>query len=225
MTAKKKTLIELMMDAGIKPEDVDERTEYFVSNEPYEEGKTAVSQYSEKPVFSVALNDWYNDGYINPICITKSHPANWKSTIITKQQFIDAYNEKNKPVGNQQKTLDEAFCEPVAKLNVTVENNTQHTVHADLSDVYTEKLKREFYEAGKHCALTPSHYSVINGKDLIDRSAESYKTDEFRGAMRFNIEKYIDRLGKKDSLVKELRKIADYANRWADYEEKLQGSK
>ena len=98
MTAKKKTLIELMLDAGVKPEDVDERTEYFVSNEPYEEGKTAVSQYSEKPVFSVALNDWYNDGYINPICITKSHPANWKSTIITKQQFIDAYNEKNKQV-------------------------------------------------------------------------------------------------------------------------------
>ena len=225
MTAKKKTLIELMMDAGIKPEDVDERTEYFVSNEPYEEGKTAVSQYSEKPVFSVALNDWYNDGYINPICITKSHPANWKRTIITKQQFIDAYNEKNKPVGNQQKTLDEAFCEPVAKLNVTVENNTQHTIHADLSDIDTEKFKREFYEAGKHCALTPDHYSIIDGKDLIARFAESYKTDEFRCAMRFNIEKYIDRLGKKDSLVKELRKIADYANRWADYEEKLQGSK
>ena len=225
MTAKKKTLIELMLDAGVKPEDVDERTEYFVSNEPYEEGKTAVSQYSEKPVFSGALNDWYNDGYINPICITKSHPANWKSTIITKQQFVDAYNEKNKPVGNQQKTLDEAFCEPVAKLNVTVENNTQYTIHADLSDIDTEKLKREFHEAGKHCALTPDHYSIIDGKDLIARFAESYKTDEFRGAMRFNIEKYIDRLGKKDSLVKELRKIADYANRWADYEEKLQGSK
>jgi len=73
--------------------------------------------------------------------------------------------------------------------------------------------------------LTPPHYSVIEGKDLIARSSESYKVDEFRGAMRFNIEKYIDRLGKKDSLVKELRKIADYANRWADYEEKLQGSK
>lgn len=94
MTAKNKTLIELMLDAGVKPENLDERTEYFVSNEPYEEGKTAVSQYSEKPVFSEALNDWYNDGYINPICITKSHPANWKRTIITKQQFIDAYNEK-----------------------------------------------------------------------------------------------------------------------------------
>ena len=98
MTDKKKTLIELMLDAGVKPEDVDERTKYFVSDDPYEAGKSAVSQYSEKPIFSEALNDWYNDGYINPICITKSHPANWKRTIITKQQFIYAYNEKNKQV-------------------------------------------------------------------------------------------------------------------------------
>ena len=31
-----------------------------------------------------------------------------------------------------------------------------------------------------------------------------------------------DRLGKKDSIAKEVRKIADYANRWALVEERLQ---
>lgn len=225
MTAKKKTLIELMLYAGVKPSDINSNTKYFVSDEPGFDHKTSISEYSDKPIFNKNGNDWLHNNFINYICKTPCHPKNWKRTIITKQQFVDAYNEKNKPVGNQQKTLDEAFCEPVAKLNVTVENNTQHTIHADLSDIDTEKFKREFHEAGKHCALTPDHYSIIDGKDLIARFAESYKTDEFRGAMRFNIEKYIDRLGKKDSLVKELRKIADYATRWAEYEEKLQGSK
>ena len=225
MTAKKKTLIELMLDAGIKPEDINERMEFFVSDEPDKEGESCISGYSTIPKFMEKTNEFHYSGYINTLCKTPYHPDDQGNQIVTKQQFVDAYNEKNKPVGNQQKTLDEAFCEPVAKLNVTVENNTQHTIHADLSDIDTEKFKREFHEAGKHCALTPDHYSIIDGKDLIARFAESYKTDEFRGAMRFNIEKYIDRLGKKDSLVKELRKIADYATRWAEYEEKLQGSK
>jgi len=225
MTAKKKTLIELMLDAGFTAE----QWPYYY---PFaaQDRNLQIDFYKDKPLYSKSTDKFYStfdDGCLVSARISSISvlSRNRKRTIITKQQFVDAYNEKNKPVGNQQKTLDEAFCEPVAKLNVTVENNTQHTIHADLSDIDTEKFKREFHEAGKHLALTPSHYSVINGKDLIARSAESYKTDEFRGAMRFNIEKYIDRLGKKDSLVKELRKIADYANRWAEYEEKLQGSK
>lgn len=219
MAAKKKTLIELMLDVGIDPED-------FIGNYVVSDTAlgNALSFYDDVPKFNYSEETWGLKNHVKSTPVL-SLAKNWKRTIITKQQFIDAYNEKNKPVGNQQKTLDEAFCEPVAKLNVTVENNTQHTIHADLSDIDTEKFKREFHEAGKHCALTPDHYSIIDGKDLIARFAESYKTDEFRGAMRFNIEKYIDRLGKKDSLVKELRKIADYATRWAEYEEKLQGSK
>ena len=227
MTAKKKTLIELMLDAGVTPEGIN--GDFIVCDKTCTDESCAdepcVRPYTSKPSFDKRDDEWSWRHCKPDILILPYFIANWKSTIITKQQFIDAYNEKNKPVGNQQKTLDEAFCEPVAKLNVTVENNTQHTIHADLSDIDTEKFKREFHEAGKHCALTPDHYSIIDGKDLIARFAESYKTDEFRGAMRFNIEKYIDRLGKKDSLVKELRKIADYATRWAEYEEKLQGSK
>lgn len=220
MTAKKKTLIELMLDAGVTPSDINGEYEYFSQDHDME-----VFSHVYKPFLSNDGLQWFSHDSHRHIISLNYLAKNWKRTIITKQQFVDAYNEKNKPVGNQQKTLDEAFCEPVAKLNVTVENNTQHTIHADLSDIDTEKFKREFHEAGKHCALTPDHYSIIDGKDLIARFAESYKTDEFRGAMRFNIEKYIDRLGKKDSLVKELRKIADYATRWAEYEEKLQGSK
>ncbi len=195
MTAKKKTLIELMLDAGVKPSDINSNTKYFVSDEPDFDHKTSISEYSDKPIFNKNGNDWLHNNFIKYICKTPYHPKNWKRTIITKQQFVDAYDEKHKPIHESSKVE----CYEI-KFNPSALNN------------------------GK-VILTPSHYSVIEGKDLIARSSESYKVDEFRGAMRFNIEKYIDRLGKKDSLLKELRKIADYANRWADYEEKLQGSK
>ncbi len=57
-----------------------------------------------------------------------------------------------------------------------------------------------------------------SGKDLIDEAKERYTVDEFRGAMRFLIEKYLRRLGEKDTVRAEVRKIADYANRWLEYE-------
>lgn len=195
MTAKKKTLIELMLDAAVKPDDIDERIEFFVSDEPDEEGESYISGYSTIPKFMEKTNYFHYSGYIDSLCKTPYHPDDQGNQIVTKQQFVDAYNEKKSPVNESSKVE----CHEI-KFNPSALNN------------------------GK-VILTPPHYSVIEGKDLIARFAESYKTDEFRGAMRFNIEKYIDRLGKKDSLVKELRKIADYATRWAEYEEKLQGSK
>ena len=57
-------------------------------------------------------------------------------------------------------------------------------------------------------------YTDANGKDLIDEWAERYTPEEFRVIMWAQMEKYNRRLGKKDSVVNEVRKIADYANRW-----------
>ncbi len=41
----------------------------------------------------------------------------------------------------------------------------------------------------------------------------------------WTIGKYLDRLGKKDSIKHEVYKIADYAQRWLSYEEKRGGDK
>lgn len=60
-----------------------------------------------------------------------------------------------------------------------------------------------------------------DGTDWIDICAEDLTPEEFRGAMKFTIGKYIRRLGKKDSIDSEVGKIADYANRWLEYEQKL----
>lgn len=64
-------------------------------------------------------------------------------------------------------------------------------------------------------------YLIEEGKDYIDQCAETMTVEEFRGAMKFNIGKYGQRLGKKDDILKEVTKIADYANRWLLYEQDL----
>lgn len=66
-------------------------------------------------------------------------------------------------------------------------------------------------------------YKSPDGKlDHIDECAANYTPEEFRGAMKFTIGKYQSRLGKKDNIVQEVTKIADYANRWLQYEIELE---
>ena len=64
-------------------------------------------------------------------------------------------------------------------------------------------------------------YKSPDGKDHIDVFFETENVDFCRGAMKFTIEKYLKRLGKKDSILKEVTKIADYAERWRQYENEL----
>ena len=60
-----------------------------------------------------------------------------------------------------------------------------------------------------------------DGTDWIDKFAASSNAEKFRGAMVFTIGKYMSRMGRKDTVQDEVRKIADYANRWLKYEESL----
>ena len=64
------------------------------------------------------------------------------------------------------------------------------------------------------------HYKKDDGTDTIDKWALRYRDDpdKFREVMWCLMEKYKDRLGKKDSIKKEVGKIADYAARWAAFE-------
>jgi len=59
-----------------------------------------------------------------------------------------------------------------------------------------------------------------DGKDLIDRWHERYSAEEFRVLMWAMLEKYNERLGDKDDIALEVKKIADYAQRWAEKEDK-----
>lgn len=64
--------------------------------------------------------------------------------------------------------------------------------------------------------FTPAHYEN-GGEDFLARAFRTYTPEELRGAMKFIIGKYPDRLGKKDDEVKELTKIIDYATRYKNH--------
>jgi len=65
-------------------------------------------------------------------------------------------------------------------------------------------------------------YLDNDGRDWIDECAATMTVDEFRGAMKFTIGKYVRRAGKKDAIESEIRKIEDYARRWAEYERDIE---
>jgi hypothetical protein len=61
-------------------------------------------------------------------------------------------------------------------------------------------------------------YKDAGGEDWIDEAARTFTAEEFRGAMRFTLGKYVRRAGKKDALESEIEKIRDYAARWLEVE-------
>ncbi len=68
--------------------------------------------------------------------------------------------------------------------------------------------------------MKQERYMNADGRDTIDRWADRYadQPEIFRELMWCQMEKYHDRLGKKDSIVSEVGKIADYAARWLEVE-------
>ena len=66
-------------------------------------------------------------------------------------------------------------------------------------------------------------YLDSQGRDWIDECAATMTVDEFRGAMKFTIGKYLRRAGKKDEIRQEIGKVRDYACRWLEYEGRNHG--
>lgn len=65
------------------------------------------------------------------------------------------------------------------------------------------------------------HYKNKSGKDLIDEWIENDEPIEVRAKIIGNLQKYCRRYGKKDDVLKEAIKLADYANRLLQYEQGL----
>ena len=63
-----------------------------------------------------------------------------------------------------------------------------------------------------------ARYQDTAGEDWIDEAARTFTAEEFRGAMKFTLGKYVRRAGKKDALESEIEKIRSYASRWLEYE-------
>jgi hypothetical protein len=85
------------------------------------------------------------------------------------------------------------------------------------NDIYEPMTLKEYGESVK--MPKQDRYLDEDGNDLIDRWAIRYTPEVFRIIMFAMMEKYQTRLGQKDSIAKECRKIADFANRLALKEE------
>jgi len=154
MTTKKKTLIELMLDAGVKPNNIDERIEFFVSDEPNKSGESCISGYSTMPKFMEKTNEFHHSGYIDLLCKTPYHPEDQGNQIVTKQQFIDAYESHERfknlapiPVQNCKCTvtpvLSTEYKQEVMQCNSLEESEKLSADYVSLSKV----LRRAYDQA------------------------------------------------------------------------------
>lgn len=197
MTAKKKTLIELMLDAGVKPESLSDETKFIVCDSNGD-GKHFISEYSALPKFKEDTQEWYSNGFVSFNLDVKYACEKWESAIITKQQFIDAYNEKNK------------FEAP----HKTPESDTQ-LINEEYS--FSDVVK------SKSDGSTASYYELPAGakelQDLIShRDMNSQIGEVFRACYRYGLVEHSDKL-------RDAKKIKFYAEAEIKRLEKLQGSK
>lgn len=65
--------------------------------------------------------------------------------------------------------------------------------------------------------ISPHYTANADGKDYLQRFFENSTPEEVKGAMVFTMGKYIERLGKKDAVEKELAKVIDYATRYREF--------
>lgn len=68
----------------------------------------------------------------------------------------------------------------------------------------------------------PPHYGGADDSYEVIKVMEHWLTpEEFRGALKFNIHKYLARAGKKGAMLQDEQKAAWYAKYLAEWEERI----
>ena len=177
---------------------------------------------------------------VNPVTVTLYEPKGWKWVF---HNGVDKWGLQSEKANEgtiteiewTQRLGEEGWVfhasnqpHPVEGL-VTVVTKCGHVHNAvSANDVVWDKVYR-YLDLSVKIDETPQQlnhprqerYTDDDGEDWIAKCAKEFTPEEFRGAMKFTIGKYLSRVGKKDSIVQEVTKIADYSNRWMEYEKKL----
>ncbi len=121
MTKRKKTLIELLLDAGFTPEKWSDKYPFAAQDDV-----ASIYFFSGKPRYYHDNECWYGDwdGDFKIKSITELC-KNQKRTIITKQQFIDAYNEKHSITENKTEWPEESRIDSIGQNGATGEHYPQ----------------------------------------------------------------------------------------------------
>jgi hypothetical protein len=126
------------------------------------------------------------------------------NTYFTRAQWQAARYELISPFSSLEE--DEAWQAAEKRMDIIGQNGNDglHYNPEDVAFVRTEGKQPRYQDA--------------TGEDWIDEAARTFTAEEFRGAMKFTIGKYVRRMGKKDSLPHEIEKIRDYTARWLEVE-------
>ena len=171
MTAKKKTLIDLMLDSGMTPESLDERVEYFVSDEPSVVGESWISGYSCIPTFMPKSHEFDAKGYVGCLAKTPYHPAKQGSQVVTKQQFIDAYNERIQSETNA--------TTPPAQQNEHTEETKPIQQEVKLADPYKDfRLSSEQFAEGCKSIMDSLESPMKEYKQELPGEFKPLKSDD-----------------------------------------------
>lgn len=169
---------------------------------------------------------WDRDKAITDLAVAMS-PDNWlegrtvhhKGYTITWEEYVSRRHELEEEV-----TVEPW---PEERMDAIGANGPTGDHYAeDLG--YVGRESRELDKAMRHAVasglaypdpqLTKQvRYRDSEGEDWIDEFARTATPEEFRGAMRFTVGKYVRRVGRKDKELSEVRKMRDYCQRWEDY--------
>lgn len=232
MTAKKKTLIELMLDAGVQVRHFCDIYEFAA-----QDSNGYVCLHEFHPEISSVKCNFHSSGRKSTILISSKMCSKWKRTIITKQQFVDAYNEKNKQVckldavdlsaGFRERAMNKCVTNIAEDKQVeeiepcrVVDNRAYDCTTTDDSGI---SLSLVDVAKSKSDGSTASYYELPEGakelQDLIShRDMNSQVGEIFRACYRYGLVEHSDKL-------RDAKKIKFYADAEIKRLEKLQGSK
>ena len=151
------------------------------------------------------------------------------------EPMVDSDNKWQRTLSNVPEAHDSYIARPLNKPSIDTATPAEWDAASravgwgqpteEEERAWKEKEKKHLEEMSTMCGpdehRKQTRYIDNYGRDWIDECAATMTVDEFRGAMKFTIGKYVRRAGKKDALESEIRKIEDYARRWAEYEASL----
>ena len=92
----------------------------------------------------------------------------------------------------------------------------EEEAQSDLKDLYQQRVNIRREEPAKEAAIHPllnpesRHYEMIDGVETITRMEQMYSGEELMAWAAISAMKYRLRIGKKDDVMKEARKIESY---------------
>ena len=178
-------------------------------------------------LLAMNVDEWPKDSYWGA-WLSLSEGGNLKTGFFgwpedLQPQYTEAYTRDQWKAARRElgldKSLDEATPQEwdAASRAVGWGQPTEEEEEA-FNEMEKKHLESMATMGGPDAYHKQTRYLDKEGRDWIDECAATMTVDEFRGAMKFTIGKYVRRAGKKDALESEIRKIEDYARRWAEYE-------